>query len=99
MSGSGTPQAPTQEQVDEAFAKVKAHPNIMGQAMGMANMAYAFQFAQHAVPKAEIVSLEAVNENLMRLHKAKAVIISVSVLPPKGNKLNVLISYYAPEGI
>ena len=90
---------PTEEQLKAAFDKAAANPSMAAQAMGMVNMAYAFQFAQHAVPKSEIVPLENVNENLNRLHAVKALIISVSALPLATPKMMVLISYYAPEGI
>lgn len=96
MSGQDSPKIPTQEQIDDAFNRAKAHPHIMGQAMGMANMAYAFQFAQHATPKSDIVPLENINERLHKLSEEKAVVFSTSVfVHPKKGTLDVLVSYYS----
>jgi hypothetical protein len=92
------PNVPTPEQIKEAMAKAAANPGVLGQAAMMMNMAYAFQFSRMAKPQAEIVPLEQVNEQMARLHETKALIFSVSVLPPKDGVLNVLISYYRLEG-
>lgn len=73
-------------------------PGVMAQALGMTSMIYAFQFAQQAKPKSEIVPLAELNEHLLRLHAAKALIISVSTIPPRDNTTLVLIAYYATEG-
>jgi hypothetical protein len=94
MSGEEPKTPNLDEQIAEAMKRAQQHPNIMGQAMQMTNMAYAFQFAQHAKPLAEIVPLAEVNENLNRLHNDKALIISVSVIAPK---MDVLITYYKME--
>jgi len=97
MSGE-EPKIPNMdEQVAEAMRRAAQNPNIMGQAHKMMNMAYAFQFAQAANPLAEIVPLVEVNAHLNRLHEAKAVIVSVSVMPPKDGKLDVLITFYQME--
>lgn len=92
------PVAPTPEQIKEAMANAAANASVMSHAAKIMNMAYAFQFAQMATPKAEIVPLGQVNEWLAKLHASKALIISVSSLPPKDGALNVLISYYKLEG-
>lgn len=83
------------EQVQEAMKRAAAGNGVMGQAMKMTNMAYAFQFAQHAVPKLKIVEGQALEATLRTIHEEKGVIISVC--SENGTPHTYVVVYYAME--
>lgn len=83
---------------EEIAAKMKAmgqNPDVMQQATKMLNMAYAFQFAQAAVPKVMSAGTtrEMLADNLALVHKAGGVVVSV-VQESHGP---FLIVYYGKE--
>lgn len=93
---SGDEKKPTlDEQVAEAMKKASQMPNVMAQAGRLMNMAYAFQFAQQAVPKLKIVEGQALEATLRTIHEEKSVI--VSVCSENGTPNTYVVVYYQLE--
>lgn len=72
---------------------LKSSPDIMSQAMGLTNMAYAFQFAQTANVYCRRISNDDLTESLTKIHTNKGLLISVAPFANEG----FMVTWYAKE--
>ncbi len=72
---------------------LKSSPDIMSQAMGLTNMAYAFQFAQTTNVYCRRISNGDLSDSLTKIHTNKGLLISVSPFADEG----FMVTWYAKE--